>query len=630
MKSLLLSPFLLIILVSTSFSQPCGTSGPSQCTPSGTLPGGTFTPSEQIPCVVKGEQVSSTSEFNLTGGAISNLRIDSLVNLPSGLCWSTNNAMDTFGVGESGCIHVTGITYAPIGQYKILLYVTMFIPGFGPISGELSALGAQFGIAGFSTPSMRLIDSSFFFCPPVIDSQTINNPFISYEGINRNVAEVKGKLYFDDNQNQQFDIGENGISNQIISVGNSIALTDQGGNYLAYPSPDSFTIVPQLSGNMSTFTFSPFGITLAADSGFRYLNNDFGVVIPANFCDGTLSLLAATPPRPGFTNRMYIQYRNLISGSPISQTINLTYDARQSYVTANPLPIVDTINKMLTWSVSNINSGDSWNAEVTLSTPATVAIGTLLNYSSMVSNSTCAPTDIPQTDEESVVVGSYDPNDKAVSPVGEAPGGRILPSTTLNYTIRFQNTGTYLAENVSVVDTISTYLNLSTLKVLAASHNYEVIIDGRALTFRFNQINLPDSNSNEPLSHGYIKYSIQPEASFVPNSVVQNRADIYFDFNDPIRTNTTTNTADNFVSILKTFTGNPSFEIYPNPLSEGNWQLITTSEMKDKEAKIYNVAGRLIHSLKIAVTKTEIDAAPFSKGVYIIRVGNSVSKIIKL
>src|SRR5688500_8299829 len=98
MKSLLLSLTLLIVSVNYSFSQSCGTSGPSQCTPTGTLPGGTFTPSEQIPCVVKGEQVNSTSEFNLSGGSIpvNHLRIDSLVNLPPGLCWSTNNAMDTF------------------------------------------------------------------------------------------------------------------------------------------------------------------------------------------------------------------------------------------------------------------------------------------------------------------------------------------------------------------------------------------------------------------------------------------------------------------------------------------------------------------------------------------------------
>ena len=67
------------------------------------------------------------------------------------------------------------------------------------------------------------------------------------------------------------------------------------------------------------------------------------------------------------------------------------------------------------------------------------------------------------------------------------------------------------------------------------------------LTWTFNDINLPDSTSNEPESHGYIKFKVSPQADMVEGTQVENFADIFFDFNDPIRTNTTLTTFENYV-----------------------------------------------------------------------------------
>ena len=62
-----------------------------------------------------------------------------------------------------------------------------------------------------------------------------------------------------------------------------------------------------------------------------------------------------------------------------------------------------------------------------------------------------------------------------------------------------------------------------------------------------HDINLPDSTSNEPESHGYIKFKVSPQADMVEGTQVENFADIFFDFNDPIRTNTTLTTFENYV-----------------------------------------------------------------------------------
>ncbi|MES2622329.1 MAG: LamG-like jellyroll fold domain-containing protein [Bacteroidota bacterium] len=448
-------------------------------------------------------------------------------------------------------------------------------------------------------------------------------------------VQITGRLYFDANQNQTYDAGEQPVRNQIVNVGsNYLALTNTTGNYTAYTTPGTYTITPSLTGDIAAFPYSPDSIVVNADSsGVTYPGNDFGLIAPANFCQGSLSIVAFTPPaRPGFTNRANVRFVNAFSATAVSQTIRFNYPPQQQYVSATPTPTsIDTLNHTLVWDITNVGSGTLWQAMVTLYSAPTVAIGSIFEMSALVSNSTCASLDSLQISEQLIVVGSFDPNDKAVSPVGVGPTGRILPSTPLlSYTIRFQNTGTYLAENVNVIDTISALLDISTLRVLAASHGYEVLINGREVTFRFSQIMLPDSNANEPMSHGFIKYSIEPTSGFVQNSVIENRADIYFDFNEPILTNTTQSTADISIGILKAEVNEIGFSIYPNPLSSGNWQLVTDEEMTGKQLRIFDAAGRNVYTSRITGRQTEIDASALQQGVYILRIENSAARIIKL
>jgi uncharacterized repeat protein (TIGR01451 family) len=107
-------------------------------------------------------------------------------------------------------------------------------------------------------------------------------------------------------------------------------------------------------------------------------------------------------------------------------------------------------------------------------------------------------------------IGSFDPNDKTGFPRGVGPEGFIEPGTGLEYLIRFQNTGTDTAFTVVVRDTLSPWLDLSSLQLGTESHDYQLVIeDDRVLVFQFNNIMLPDSNVNEPASHGFFRYSIK-------------------------------------------------------------------------------------------------------------------------
>lgn len=142
-------------------------------------------------------------------------------------------------------------------------------------------------------------------------------------------------------------------------------------------------------------------------------------------------------------------------------------------------------------------------------------------------------------------VGSYDPNDKQGFPVGYGDEHQVLPGTELQYLVRFQNTGTDTAFQVVIRDTLSSLLDVATVRPGAASHPYQFeVYAGGVLRFSFPDILLPDSSANQAASNGFVQFTVSPRADVPLGSVVENTAAIYFDFNEPVITNTVFHTID--------------------------------------------------------------------------------------
>ncbi|MES2837630.1 MAG: T9SS type A sorting domain-containing protein [Bacteroidota bacterium] len=186
------------------------------------------------------------------------------------------------------------------------------------------------------------------------------------------------------------------------------------------------------------------------------------------------------------------------------------------------------------------------------------------------------------------IIDSYDPNEKIVSPKGIGLGHIVLPETALDFIIHFQNTGTDTAYTVVVVDTLNQYLDLATLELGVSSHIYKTSISGEGvpiLKFTFDNINLVDSTTNEFLSHGYIKFKITPKSSTPLGTRIENFANIYFDYNLPIKTNTTLVRIDNYSLPTSSTTTQTACDTYTAP----DGVIYTSSGIKT--AIIENVAG---------------------------------------
>lgn len=109
-------------------SLPCGNSGAAACSAGAALSYNGFEFYDSIPCFESGVQGEVTIRFkNFTSLTIPGtgpvtvyyLKIDSIKNLPCGLCWSTNKSNNVFAGGEQGCIKISGLTADQLGQYKL-------------------------------------------------------------------------------------------------------------------------------------------------------------------------------------------------------------------------------------------------------------------------------------------------------------------------------------------------------------------------------------------------------------------------------------------------------------------------------------------------------------------------------
>lgn len=223
-----------------------------------------------------------------------------------------------------------------------------------------------------------------------------------------------------------------------------------------------------------------------------------------------------------------------------------------------------------------------------------------------------------------VAVGSYDPNDKSAQPEGYQSQHYIDTTTAIDYKIRFQNTGTDTAFYVMIKDTLSPYLDPSTIQMGASSHAYTwKLLDNGVLKVSFSNIKLVDSTTNEPLSHGFFRYKIQQKTNNSAGTVINNSAAIYFDYNPPIITNTTFHTiGENFITIIlsteQVYENDIAVKVYPNPFKD-----FTTLEVRGKDyesltLEVYDLSGRIVQTLKAKHTSTmKIYSQNLPQGVYI-------------
>ena len=319
-------------------------------------------------------------------------------------------------------------------------------------------------------------------------------------------------------------------------------------------------------------------------------------------------------------------------GAVGNYTLSFTYPAGVSPVLSSIQNSSYTISgNTITWNLSSTAASFTNYDVILFSVP-----GGLINGAQHFFTSTITPTgsvtDCGTYNNNGsllqILGNSYDPNDKNAStdymnenyPLGYLDA---FIDDALSYTIRFQNTGTAPAQNIYIIDTLSAQLDWSSFTLLEATHPIQVVNLGNGIMrFEFNQIWLPDSTSNEPESHGHLTYRIKENAGNPIMSTIENTAYIYFDWNDPIITNTTFH-QNMWLDQIDELNGD--LQIYPNPAQTQ----ITLDLTEPTHIQIKDINGKVIFN-GFAEDGQYIDIQTLESGIYLIEGGRQKGKFIKL
>ncbi len=269
-----------------------------------------------------------------------------------------------------------------------------------------------------------------------------------------------------------------------------------------------------------------------------------------------------------------------------------------------------------------------------------LSIGTLINSGAVILpiigdvNPGCN-----QSFWEVLTTGSYDPNDILVNR-NFLYEYEILNEPELEYIIRFQNTGNDTAFTVNVLNPIDTAkLQLNSLEIVSSSHpmNASWIPWERNMQFVFDAILLPDSNTNEPQSHGFIRYKIKSKTNLLIGDSISNQAYIYFDFNNPVATNIAKTDIILFTGVDELQTSTDLFNIYPNPATSKLTIQFNSNLQKNISLDLFDVYGqriKIIHDGMIPSNglNKSIDISDLSSGIYFIKSegeNNTVKRFVK-
>lgn len=89
-----------------------------------------------LPPLVNGDSVniyiniygSDTMTFGSHSLLCDSFVLDSIIQLPEGLCWSVNQLHQTYYQGVRGCIKISGVPCVPPGQYSIPMLWEFYVP----------------------------------------------------------------------------------------------------------------------------------------------------------------------------------------------------------------------------------------------------------------------------------------------------------------------------------------------------------------------------------------------------------------------------------------------------------------------------------------------------------------------
>ena len=463
-----------------------------------------------------------------------------------------------------------------------------------------------------------------------------------------NFSNFGGKIYVDYNANCNFDSTDSLISYNygLLNISNNNMCSVYSLGTDGYYNVE----VPQRNVN--------YPITVS-------LNNDYQFIFPPSQCSKTSYDITSFPQtgldfalqcgseidlyaksvgpgraRPNKPFEIYSSVGN-IGCTEASGQLKLVMDPRVVYDSSGSIHPADIVlssptGDTLVWNFTNLNSfnnGPYWNAflsAIKVTPLTTVSIGDTLHFNYW--------TNIPAQDADSSnnqgsfdveIRTAFDPNEKSVSPKGEGPNGNISPTTQkLKYTIQFQNTGSDYAENIYVIDTLDSAIDPTSLQIEMASHHMNPEwLAPNVVKFNFPYINLLDSTTNEPASHGSITFNVRLKPNLPIGTQIKNIGYIYFDYNAPVLTNYAISTLYEKSASINENESINGIVLFPNPAQDN---ISIQSSIELTTAKIISTDGKIVNEFDLTTNQKNLDISSLKFGTYLVEIESTTGYIQRL
>ena len=430
---------------------------------------------------------------------------------------------------------------------------------------------------------------------------------------------ISGQVWLDQNDDCELDAAEQGLAYARITA-TSAAITRTGysdfdGHYVLSAPPGDYLLQVEPPNAMQSPCFADWPVALPVSADTAQADLPLRILAHCPY----MTVAFSTPfLRRCFENIYRVRCCNAGTATAFGATVELQFDSLLE-VLQSTLPF-QAFGQNYSFALGDLPPGACLEFDVRVKVSCLVELGHEHCVTAHIYPDTLC---LAGLDTLSVYtecrrnIGSFDPNDKQAFVTGREASESVDPGVPLEYLIRFQNTGTDTAFRVVVEDRISPWLDLTTLRVEAASHPYRLEEEaGRLLRFVFENILLPDSNINEAASHGFIKFKIAQVAKVPKGATLTNRADIFFDFNEAVRTNVSRLTVG---KVGPPFGPGDSRSVlaYPNPFSTHAY-LIVEPQPGDGAytLRVFDALGRLARQEQYAEAPFYLERRGLPAGLY--------------
>ncbi len=364
--------------------------------------------------------------------------------------------------------------------------------------------------------------------------------------------EVVSLTFIDNNFNGVFDIDEQVIPGQMIQVENE--------SITSFTNDEGFSFLYLLEGSIFDPEEHTLQATFSQEWEFNTTENIQEIELNSEYVDtlffGVANSTDYNPTPTGELDFFSSEGRILCYDE---STLNIKLRNTSPYILngvieveidnqlelSSTQPAYDSIvGQSVFWSFDNLESWDFELSHLIINTPDESLIGSFVTNTVSVYG---------WHDEELLLIGEEERteqinctsgvNDILGIPEGVGENHLVLEETEMEYFIRFQNTGNTAAEQIKVVTYLNPGFDNSTFDLKTSSHSVNTtIFPSGKVEFLFEDINLPDSITNEPESHGLVSFTIDFDPTITLGEEVNQTAEIYFDENSAIITNTTLHT----------------------------------------------------------------------------------------